>query len=107
MLVVPVLMFERLGIVDSVKRSASLLNERWGEGISGIGSIGGAMVLIMLPLMVIPVVIMPISLVAGLIGLFAMFVAVMGDGRCAWRRFHSGAIRIRSDRAGAWPLSGG
>jgi len=77
MLVVPVLLFERLGILDAVKRSALLLKQRWGEGVTGVGSIGGAMVVIAVPLAVIPVAIMPFSPIAALVAVFAVFVVLL------------------------------
>ena len=52
MLVVPVLMFEDIGVVDAVRRSATLVKQRWGEGLSGVGAVGLAMVLLLLPLSV-------------------------------------------------------
>lgn len=47
--VVPVLLFEPLGVVNSVKRSAVLFKERWGEQFTGNVSIGLALFLIALP----------------------------------------------------------
>lgn len=39
-LVVPVLAYEQLGPLDAVKRSAQLMTEKWGEGISASFSFG-------------------------------------------------------------------
>lgn len=47
--VVPVLVFEPVGPIESIKRSTRLLKERWGEGFVGNGSIGLAMFLLLLP----------------------------------------------------------
>jgi hypothetical protein len=38
--VVPVIIFESLGAVPSIKRSASILKERWGPAVSGVVRIG-------------------------------------------------------------------
>lgn len=51
--VVPVLLYEPLGVMDSVKRSASLFKQRWGEQFVGNVSIGLAMFLIALPLLAV------------------------------------------------------
>jgi hypothetical protein len=47
--VVPVLVFEPTGPIESIKRSTQILKERWGEGFIGNGSIGFAMFLMLLP----------------------------------------------------------
>jgi hypothetical protein len=38
--VVPVLLFEPLGVADGIKRSASIFRQRWGETFVGNGAIG-------------------------------------------------------------------
>ncbi len=63
-LVVPVLVVENLGPIDSVKRSASLLKRTWGEQIIGTSGIGLVSVLASLA----------VVLVAG--GLAALFAAI-------------------------------
>jgi len=40
--VVPVIALEGLGPVDAIKRSAAVVRERWGEGVVGSATIGGA-----------------------------------------------------------------
>lgn len=47
-LVVPVLLYEDVGVAGSVKRSAGLFRERWGEQFVGNGSIGIALFLLSL-----------------------------------------------------------
>jgi hypothetical protein len=47
--VVPVLLYEPLGVMSGIKRSASIFKQRWGETFIGSGAIGLAMVLIALP----------------------------------------------------------
>lgn len=44
--VVPVIAFEDLGPTDAVKRSAHIVRERWGEGVTGAVAIGGIAFLI-------------------------------------------------------------
>jgi uncharacterized protein DUF6159 len=54
--VVPVLLYEPLGVVDSVKRSATLFKQRWGEQFVGNVSIGLAIGILMLPAILLAVV---------------------------------------------------
>ena len=44
--VIPVIAFEDLGPRDAIKRSAHIVSERWGEGVSGSFAIGGIAFLI-------------------------------------------------------------
>ncbi len=53
--VVPVLLFEPVGVGASVKRSAQLFRQRWGEQFTGTIGIGLAMFLIALPVMAVAV----------------------------------------------------
>jgi hypothetical protein len=51
--VVPVLLYEPVGVVEGIKRSGSIFKQRWGETFVGQGAIGLAMFLIALPLVAI------------------------------------------------------
>jgi hypothetical protein len=51
--VVPVLLFEPVGVGQGVKRSGQLFKERWGEQFTGTVGIGLAMFLISLPVLAI------------------------------------------------------
>jgi Family of unknown function (DUF6159) len=51
--VVPVLLFEDLGVTDSVRRSATLFRSRWGEQFVGNASIGIAMLVVALPVVLV------------------------------------------------------
>lgn len=53
--VVPVLLFEPVGVTGSVKRSASLFRQRWGEQFTGTIGIGLAMFLISIPVVLVAV----------------------------------------------------
>lgn len=48
-LVVPVLIFEKIGPWAAVKRSGSLLKQKWGEAAGGYFTLGGIFVLLALP----------------------------------------------------------
>lgn len=76
--VVPVLLYEPLGVGASVKRSASLFKERWGEQFVGNFSIGVALFLIGLPVIAIAVVIGMVSPFLGiLVGVIAFGAIVL------------------------------
>jgi Family of unknown function (DUF6159) len=48
--VVPVLLYEPAGVIEGVKRSASIFKQRWGETFVGSGAIGLATFLLALPI---------------------------------------------------------
>jgi len=51
--VVPVMLFEDLGAQPALQRSASLFKQRWGENVTGVGAIGIAMMVLMIPVFVV------------------------------------------------------
>src|SRR5205809_8103669 len=65
-LVVPVLIFEKIGPWAAVKRSGSLLRKTWGEAAGGYLSLGGIIVLLALPALLAPLL---GFLLGGVIGL--------------------------------------
>jgi Family of unknown function (DUF6159) len=65
--VVPVILFEPLGVIESVKRSGSIFKQRWGETFVGQGAIGLAMILLALPVIGVAVLIGMASTVAGVV----------------------------------------
>ncbi len=71
--VVPVLLYEPVGVFDGVKRSASLFKQRWGEQFTGNVSIGLAMFLLMLPILLVAglltAVSVPLGIVFGVVGI--------------------------------------
>jgi hypothetical protein len=48
-LAIPIIAFEGLGPISTMKRSASLFRQRWGEQMTGTGSIGFIFVVLSLP----------------------------------------------------------
>jgi hypothetical protein len=44
--VIPVIALDGLGPIDAVKRSTGVVRERWGEGVVGSATIGGAVFLV-------------------------------------------------------------
>src|SRR6266566_1787639 len=65
-LVVPVLIFEKLGPWAAVKRSGSLLRQTWGEAAGGYLTLGGIFILLALPALL---VILLGFVVGGVVGL--------------------------------------
>jgi hypothetical protein len=73
--VVPVILFEPLGVIESVKRSSSIFKQRWGETFVGQGAIGLAMILLALPVIGVSVLIgMASTTLAAVIGGLALAV---------------------------------
>jgi len=92
--VVPVILFEPLGVVESVKRSGSIFKQRWGETFVGQGAIGLAMFLLALPVIALAVLLGTVSpVLAGVIGglalagLIAVGSALAGVYNAALYRF--------------------
>ena len=84
--VIPILAMEGVGPVDAVKRSAGVVKQRWGEGISGRIAIGAWSVVAAVPLAIALAIggallqqhpATGVALIGGsLVGLFALFAAV-------------------------------
>ncbi len=78
-LVVPVLLFEDLGVKDGVKRSVSLVRARWGEQLVGNASISALTILFIFPIVFISFAIMSYSVISGIafgVITFAMVVLI-------------------------------
>jgi hypothetical protein len=71
--VVPVLLYEPVGVVDSIKRSGHIFKQRWGEQFTGNASIGLAMFVLMIPAIVIGVA---IASVVPALGILVLVVSV-------------------------------
>jgi hypothetical protein len=74
--VVPVLLYEEVGVGQGIKRSASLFRQRWGEEFVGNGAIG---IVVFLAALVVGVVAfalgaiaIPLGIVVGVVGLGAL-----------------------------------
>jgi hypothetical protein len=80
--VVPVLLYEPVGVVAGIKRSASIFKQRWGETFIGNGAIGLAFFLISLPLIAIAVglgaLFLPLGIAFGIVAV-GLLIAV-GSG---------------------------
>jgi hypothetical protein len=65
--VVPVILFEPVGVIDSVKRSGSIFKQRWGETFIGQGAIGLAMILLSLPVIGLAILLGMASTILGVV----------------------------------------
>jgi hypothetical protein len=72
--VVPVLLFEPVGVADGIKRSASIFRQRWGETFVGNGAIGLVIFLASLAVIVVSV---PLGMALPALG---VTVGVLGLG---------------------------
>jgi Family of unknown function (DUF6159) len=92
--VVPVLLYEPVGVVDGIKRSASIFRQRWGETFVGNGAIGLVVLLASLVVVAVSVplaiALPPLGIVVGVLGLgvlMAIGVACTGVFNAALYRY--------------------
>ena len=92
--VVPVLLYEPVGVGSSIKRSASIFKQRWGETFVGTAAIGLAIILISIPVVVvialIGVVSIPLAIAVGVLALgtlMAVGTALSGVFNAALYRY--------------------
>lgn len=77
MLVIPVILFEDKGAFGSIKRSGSLVKERWGEGVTGYGTINVALMILFIPVMVAAPFLMLVDVVLGLTVMVIAFLSLI------------------------------
>src|SRR6184192_1098859 len=80
-LVVPVLIFEKIGPWAAVKRSGSLMRQTWGEAAGGYLSLGGIIVLLALPALLVPLLGFALGGVVGLaigLGIAVVYWLILG-----------------------------
>ena len=75
--VVPVLLYEPVGVTDGVKRSASIFKQRWGETFVGNAAIGVALFLVALPFIGIGALIATVAMPVGIV-IIVLSVAIIG-----------------------------
>jgi hypothetical protein len=92
--VVPVLLYEPVGSIEGVKRSASLFKQRWGEQFTGNVAIGLVLFLVAIPIVLVAVLIgylsMPVGVVVGVLAIGALIAvgsALTGVFQAALYRF--------------------
>jgi hypothetical protein len=74
--VVPVVLYEPVGVIEGIKRSAGIFKKRWGETFVGTGSIGLAMFLLALPIVIVAgglgALSVPLGIVVGVLGIVSL-----------------------------------
>lgn len=103
-LVIPVLMFEDRAVLPSVERSASLIKKRWGEGVTGYGSVAVAFAVMAVPLMVIGIFLVPFAPVAGIVVMGASWLAMMAVGSAIGGVFSVALYRYAADGVALGPF---
>lgn len=76
--IVPVMIFEKRSLKDSVVQSTELIKKTWGESLIAAGGIGAFSMLLILPSFAMPIVGLFISTAAFLGGLLAMVIYWIG-----------------------------
>src|SRR5262249_3163252 len=75
--VVPVLVVEKVGPVDAVKRSLELLKQTWGEALVGNVGIGLIVFLLLLPALLLGVIGFMLLSSAAPVGIFVLVLAAL------------------------------
>jgi Family of unknown function (DUF6159) len=117
--VIPVLLFEPVGVGESIKRSTQIFRERWGEQFIGQATIGLAFFLLTIPIALIggaiavavPILGVPLLIVA-IGGLMAVAAACSGVFNAALYRYAttgeaSGAFSLEDMNSSFRPRKGG
>jgi len=76
--IVPVMIFEKRSLKDSVTQSTQLIAKTWGESLVAVAGVGAFSMLLILPSFAMPIVGLMISLEAFLGGLLAMVIYWIG-----------------------------
>lgn len=98
-LVVPVLVTEKIGPVDAVKRSAGLLKKTWGEQIVGNAAVGTifGLAMVLLVLLGIPVIVVAVgsgspALIGLVVGLFVLAFALLAVTNATLSGIYTAAV---------------
>ena len=91
--VVPVLLYEPVGVGDAIKRSASIFKERWGEQFIGNATIGLAIFLISIPVVVVGALVAAALPVVGIPLLVLAIGALMAVGAACSGVFNAALYR--------------
>lgn len=72
--IVPVMIFEKVSLRDSVKKSTQLIAKTWGESLVAAGGIGAFTMILVLPGLALPLIGLAISPTAALLGVAVMLL---------------------------------
>jgi hypothetical protein len=91
--VVPVLLYEPVGAVEGIKRSASIFRQRWGEQMTGNVAIGLAVFLLGLPAILVAVLVGLVSVPVGVVVGVLAIGALVATGTAVSGVFQAGLYR--------------
>lgn len=105
MLVVPVLLFEKKGVIASLQRSGSLIRQRWGEGVTGYGSINIALVIVMMPLLIGSSLLLIVDVALGVLAMAVVFLGLIFVSGALGGVFNAALYRYAATGEVAAPFS--
>lgn len=91
--VVPVLLYEPVGVGDAIKRSGSIFRQRWGETFVGNGTIGLAILLVSIPVMIVGGLITAAVPAVGIVLLVVSIGVLMAIGSATTGVFNAALYR--------------
>jgi hypothetical protein len=91
--VVPVLLFEPVGVGESIKRSTQIFRERWGEQFIGNATISLAVVLIAIPVVIVGALLTAVAPPVGIVVLIISIGALMAIGAACSGVFNAALYR--------------
>lgn len=91
--VVPVLLFEPVGVGDAIKRSGSIFRQRWGETFVGNGTIGIAIFLVSIPVLIVGGLIATVVPALGIVLLVVAIGILMAIGSATTGVFNAALYR--------------
>ncbi len=91
--VVPVLLFEPVGVGESIKRSGSIFRQRWGETFVGNGTIGLAIFLVAIPILIVGGLVTAAVPALGIVLLVVAIGALMAIGSATTGVFNAALYR--------------
>jgi hypothetical protein len=97
--VVPVILFEPLPVGASIKRSAQIFRERWGEQVTGNATIGVAMFVIALPILAVGGLLIAAAPVIGIAFTVITLGALMAVGAACSGVFNAALYRYATTGA--------
>lgn len=104
--VVPVLLYEPVGVPDAIKRSASIFRQRWGEQFIGNATIGLAVFLVAIPIVLVGGLIAAAMPIVGVPLLVIAIGALMAVGAACSGVFNAALYRYATtgEASGAFSL---
>ena len=91
--VVPVLLYEPVGVGDAIKRSGSIFRQRWGETFVGNGTIGIAIFLLSIPVRIVGGLLAAVVPVLGIVLLVVAIGVLMAIGSATTGVFNAALYR--------------